>query len=227
LVIFVRKTLHMLGKPYKVRGIEMILHKILDNVFATWSNIAVLRVINKVKVGLSGREIAKQAGMSAPSCFQALSSLENLNIVIRQRGGREHFFFLNREHYIVRKIIMPILSSEKNFAETIFADIKKELGKQTSSLIVFGSAARREEKIESDLDVCIVYNGSRSKNKIEKLITEINLPLFKKYGVSLSPFFISEKEFKKRAQNKKPPISNIIKEGIVISGKAIRVLVNE
>lgn len=72
----------------------MIIHKVLDNVFATWSNIAVLRVISKVRIGLSGREIAKQSGMSAPSCLESLSSLENLNIVTRQRGGREHFFFL-------------------------------------------------------------------------------------------------------------------------------------
>lgn len=205
----------------------MIVHKILDEVFATWSNIAVLRVLNKVKTGLSGREIAKQANMSAPSSLEALSSLENLNIVNRQRGGREHFFFLNREHYIVKKIIIPNLNSEKKFAETIYSDIEKELGGHTSSLIVFGSTARNEEKIESDLDLCIVFNGAGMKSKIENVLTEVNLSLFKKYGVSLSPFFISETEFKKRARTKKPPISDIISDGIVISGKTIRKLLNE
>lgn len=205
----------------------MIVHKILDNVFATWSNIAVLRVLNKVKTGLSGREIAKQANMSAPSSLEALSSLENLNIVNRQRGGREHFFFLNREHYIVKKIIIPILSSEKKFAVTIYSDIEKVLGKHSSSLIVFGSTARNEEKIESDLDLCIVFNGTGEKSKGENTITEVNLSLFRKYGVSLSPFFISEKEFKKRAKIKKSPVSDIIRDGIVISGKSIRKLLNE
>jgi predicted nucleotidyltransferase len=205
----------------------MVVHKILDSVFATWSNIAVLRVLNKVKIGLSGREIAKQANMSAPSSLEALSSLENLNIVTRQRGGREHFFFLNREHYIVKKIIIPNLNSERKFSETIYSDIEKELGKHSSSLIVFGSTARNEEKIESDLDLCIVFNGTGEKSKIENIITEVNLSLFRKYGVSLSPFFISETEFKKRAGTKKPPVSDIIRDGIVISGKTIRKLLNE
>ncbi len=205
----------------------MIIHKILDNVFATWSNIAVLRVLNRVKTGLSGREIAKQANMSAPSSLEALSSLENLNIVTRQRGGREHFFFLNREHYIVRKIIIPILSSERKFSESIYLDIEKELGRHSLSLIVFGSTARSEEKTESDLDLCIVFSGAGMKNKIENIITELNLSLFKKYGVSLSPFFISEAEFKNRARTKKPPVSDIIRDGIVISGKTIRKLLNE
>lgn len=205
----------------------MIVNKILDYVFATWSNIAVLRVINRVKIGLSGREIAKQASMSAPSCFEALSSLENLNIVTRQRGGREHFFFLNREHYIVKKIVITILNSERNFAESIYSDIKEGLGKHSSSLIVFGSTARREEKIESDLDLCIVYGNSRSKSKVEDIITDINLSLFRKYGVSLSSFYISEREFAKRAKLKKSPVTDIIKEGIVLSGKTIRELLNE
>lgn len=77
----------------------MIVHKILDSVFATRSNIAVLRVISKVKIGLSGREIAKQAVLSAPSSLKALTAMENLNLVKRERGGRDHFFYLNGKYY--------------------------------------------------------------------------------------------------------------------------------
>jgi predicted nucleotidyltransferase len=203
----------------------MIIHKVLDNVFATWSNIAVLRVISKVRIGLSGREIAKQSGMSAPSCLESLSSLENLNIVTRQRGGREHFFFLNREHYIVNKIIIPILNAENKFTTSIYTDIKAKLGKQTISLIVFGSTARKEAGVESDLDLCIVFQNSIKKRNIEKIITEHSLYLFNKYGVSLSPFYISGKEFIKKARLKKPPVNEIIKDGIVISGKSIPELI--
>lgn len=208
-------------------AVKMIVYKILDYVFATWSNIAVLRVINKVKIGLSGREIAKQAEMSAPSCFEALSALENLNIVTRQRGGREHFFFLNREHYVVKKIVIPILNSERKFAESIYSEIKEVLEKHSSSLIIFGSTARKEEKIESDLDLCVVFNNPNSKNKIASLITDLSLSLFRKYGVSLSPFYISEKEFFRRAKIKKSPVNDILKDGFVISGKAIESLLSE
>jgi len=205
----------------------MIVYRILDYVFATWSNIAVLRVINKIKIGLSGREIAKQAEMSAPSCFEALSALENLNIVTRQRGGREHFFFLNREHYVVKKIVIPILNSERKFAESIYSEIKKGLGQHSSSLIIFGSTARREEKIESDLDLCVVFGNPGSKSKIASVITDLSLSLFRKYGVSLSPFYISEKEFFRRAKIKKSPINDILKDGLVISGKTIKGLLHE
>ena len=177
----------------------MVIYKVLDNVFSTRSNIAVLRVLKEVKIGLSGREIAKQAGLSAPSALETLSTLENLNIVSRQRGGREHFFFLNREHFLVKKIIVPNLNSEKKFVESLFADIKKGLGEYASSVILFGSSARREEKIESDLDICIVFRNLSAKKKLEKIITNLSFSLYKKHGVSLAPFYISENDLDRKS----------------------------
>ena len=202
----------------------MVIYKILDDVFSTWSNIAVLRVLNKVKIGLSGREIAKQAGMSAPSCLEALSSLENFNIVTRQRGGRDHFFNLNREHYLVEKIIVPILSQEIKFHVSLFKEIVKEYCNYSISIFLFGSVARREERIDSDLDVCIFYINSAAKKKIEAGITEYGFSLHKKYGVSIAPFFISEKDFIKRAKSMKPPIADVITEGKLLFGKSIKEL---
>uniref|UniRef100_A0A832G734 HTH iclR-type domain-containing protein n=1 Tax=Ignavibacterium album TaxID=591197 RepID=A0A832G734_9BACT len=60
----------------------MVLKKLLDYFFSTWSNIAILRVLSSLKTPLSGREIAKLSGMSAPSALQSLSSLENFNLII-------------------------------------------------------------------------------------------------------------------------------------------------
>ncbi len=102
----------------------MILKKPLDYVFAIWSNIAILRVLSNVKTPLSAREIAKLSGMSAPSALQSLSSLENHNLIIRKRGGREHFFSLNRENYFIKKIIIPAISNEKNIPRKYLKRLK-------------------------------------------------------------------------------------------------------
>jgi len=205
----------------------LIINKILDEVFSTWSNIAVLRVLNKVKIGLSGREIAKQSGMSAPSCLKALSSLENLNIVTRQRGGRDHFFNLNRKHFLVGKIIMPILDQENKFKKSLCEEIAKKIGKYSISLFMFGSVVRKEERIDSDLDICIVYRSHTAKKKLETELTELGYSLYEKYGVSLAPFFISESDFKKRIKSKKPPIAAVIKEGKLLLGKSVKELLND
>ncbi|MEJ5262755.1 MAG: nucleotidyltransferase domain-containing protein, partial [Ignavibacterium sp.] len=205
---------------------NMILKKPLDYVFATWSNIAILRVLSSVKTPLSGREIAKLSGMSAPSALQSLSSLENLNLIIRNRGGREHFFSLNRENYFIKKIIIPAISNEKKFPKEVFKEIKNNLGEFAESLILFGSVARGEEQVQSDFDLCIVYQGQANRKKIDSVIPKLREILHLKYGLSLAPFLITKKEFYIKARNNISPVNNIIKEGKILFGKTIKDLTN-
>jgi len=204
----------------------MVINKVLDEVFSTWSNVAVMRALKNYAVGVSGREVARVAGMSAKSCLNSLTSLENLGVVNRVRGGRDHLFSLNRDHFLVKQVVIPNLNSEKKFVQSLFADIKKGLGKNAVSIILFGSTARREENIQSDLDICIVFKNAASKKKVEKIITDLSFFLNKKYGVSLAPFYISEADFAKRAKTKKSPVADIIKEGRQISGKTIKELIS-
>ena len=91
-------------------------------------------------------------------------------------------------------------------------------------MVVFGSVARKEEEPESDLDLCIVYN-TNLKN-VEKIVNQLRDQTFTMYGVAMAPFFITLAKFKKLAKNKKPPVEEIIKDGIVISGKSINRMVN-
>lgn len=204
----------------------MVLKKPLDYIFATWSNIAILRVLSSLKTPLSGREIAKLSGMSAPSALQSLSSLENFNLIIRKRGGREHFFLLNRENYFIKKIIIPAISNEKKFPQEIFKEIKNNLGEFVVSLILFGSVARGEEEVQSDFDLCIVYQDQSNRKKIESVIPKLRDILHLNYGVSLAPFLISKNEFYLKARNNLSPVNNIIKEGKILFGKSIKDLIN-
>jgi|SRR5690606_4128212 len=199
----------------------MIVNKALDEIFSRWSNVAVLRALNKYVIGISGREVARAAGITVKNCFTALNDLENIGIVKRVRGGRDHLFSLNRQHYLVKQGITPLFETEKQFVEEIFGDIKKYLKNKCESVYLFGSVARKEEEPGSDLDLCIIYNGTDQKKIIENSVFELQSLLHKKYYVNASPFYITKKEFIKRAKNKKPPVNEIINDGILIFGTSI------
>ena len=92
----------------------MIFYRVLDQVLNGSSQIAVLRAMQDSKIGLSGRKIARLAGISPKACLQALTNLENLSIVFRHRGGRDHFFSLNREHLIVKEGLLTLLELERS-----------------------------------------------------------------------------------------------------------------
>lgn len=205
----------------------MIIHKPLNEIFSTYSNIAVIRELRYTRNGFTGREIAKRAGLSAPAVLSALSHLESLRIVRRQVGGRDHLFTLKVNNYFVKKILFPILEVESQFFELIKSRLKKYLSKDSVSVILFGSVARKEEVIESDFDICIIFLGSQNKKIIESKIDSCRDQLSNDFGITPAPFFISLKEFKYRAKYKKSPIDNIVKEGIVLSGKSIIELLSE
>ncbi len=204
----------------------MILHNIFNEIFSSPSHIAVLREISKVQTGLSGREIAKLVGISPPTCLSILTSLENLSLVKRQRGGRDHLFTLNREHIIVQETLFSLFSFEERLLNLILNDIKKNFSKYCTSIFLFGSVARKEEKVESDLDICFLINSIKSKEPLRDLIAQKHYYFKVKYGVNLAPFFLTEKEFILRAKHNKPPVPDIIKDSVLIFGKSWKIIIN-
>ena len=205
----------------------MIIHKPLNEIFSAYSNIAVIRELRYTKNGFSGREIAKRAGLSAPAAINSLSHLESLKIVNRQIGGRDHIFTLNISNYFVKFILLHVLDAEGKFYDSIVKDIKKTLSKNTISVFLFGSVARKEESIQSDFDICIVFPDLKDKKIVEEKVNVCRDELHNNYGISLAPFYISVKEFKQRAKLKKPPINEILKEGILLFGQSIKELLND
>jgi len=199
----------------------------LNEIFSAYSNIAVIRELRYTKNGFSGREIAKRAGLSAPAAINSLSHLESLKIVNRQIGGRDHIFTLNISNYFVKTTLLPNLDAESKFYDSIVKDIKKILSKKTISVFLFGSVARKEESIQSDFDICIVFSSLNDKKIVEEKVNVCRDELRNNYGISLAPFYISVKEFQQRAKLKKPPINEILKEGILLFGQSITELLND
>ena len=198
----------------------MIINKVLDHIFSSQGTVKVLRVLKNSVVGLTGRQIASLAGITHQAAHNSLANLESLKLINRVIGGSSHLFTLNRNNFITKNVIESVFNSEIDYRDNIFSFIKKSLSKHSVSLILFGSVARKEESVESDLDLCIVYD--KGKKVLEKHLNTLQDNLYKEFGVTLAPFYISSQEFRKRAAAKKPPVNEILNEGIVISGMLIR-----
>ncbi len=202
----------------------MVFYQVLDHVFSTWSHIVVLRGLQDSAHGMTGREIARLSKMSHRSCLRALTELEELAVIIRYRGGRDHIFSLNREHVLVTQGILPALRLEREFLVGLNRVLSKLLGKWVESMILFGSVARKQETIGSDLDLCLVVTSKEMKEKVEELIYDAAPEISRQYGVNLAPLFLTVKEFSRKARLNQSPVNRILKEGIVITGKTLREL---
>jgi len=204
----------------------MVLHHVLDHVFSTWSHIAVLRVLKDILHPLTGREVARRAGMNHRPCLRALSALEELRIVIRQRGGRDHLFTLNREHRLVRDGILPLLEVESGFARAVGGALAKKLGRHVVSLVLFGSVARRQETPRSDLDLCLIVSARVDKGKSLEEVHALAPTLLRSFGVRVSPLAFSVGEFRRAARRRRPPVSEILTEGRVVTGLSLNEVID-
>jgi len=207
-------------------SINMRINHVLDEIFARKSNIVVMRALKNYTTGISGREVSRNIDLAANNTLNTLTYLENLGIVNRIRGGREHLFTLNRKNYLVSQVVLPILQSEEEYVLSIRKVIKSKLKGKVVSALIYGSVARKEETIKSDLDLCLVHDKSRKLHLIEEAMQSLRSLMYKKYGINISPLYFSRAEFIKKAKYGKPPVAQIIEEGECVVGETIKGLLN-
>ncbi len=100
--------------------------------------------------------------------------------------------------------IEPIIREFRRETEKLYR-------KRLKNIILYGSWARGKATEDSDIDLAIVLEGDclagREIDRMIDIITEINL----KYGVLLSVYPISEKDY---ASVNSPLLLNLRKEGV-------------
>ena len=201
----------------------MAIHRAFDEVFRSWSHVAVLRTLVDTTTGRTGNEVARLSGMHPLTALKALSSLEELGIVRRQRGGRDHIFTLNREHFLVRSAILPLYKSESEFETEIFGYLASLLKKNVVSAVIFGSTARGEETATSDLDVCCIVENDKRKENVRSLLDGKSSQLHDEFGIRLSPIFFTVSEAKGKKNSSL--FKKIVKEGKRLVGKKLEAVI--
>lgn len=202
----------------------MVIQRALDEVFRSWSHVAVLRALIDAAAGCTGNEVARNAGMHPRSALKALTILDELGIVHRQRGGRDHLFTLNREHLLVRSAILPVYDAERKFPAALMQTLKKSLERHVMSAIIFGSVAKNGATPQSDLDLCCIVKNETTRKKVRELLQAQSPRLSSEFGVRVAPLLFTVTEF--RSKSKNPLIAGIAKHGITVAGKKPRALLH-
>lgn len=101
--------------------------------------------------------------------------------------------------------------------EIILEKVKEELnlifGENLTTLILFGSQARREARLESDIDVLVILKNKTIAGDKHKKIIDLIANLSIEYGVLVSLIYINERQWK---TEKSPLLLNVRKEGITL-----------
>ncbi|MCX5785149.1 MAG: hypothetical protein NTX59_05635 [Elusimicrobia bacterium] len=193
------------------------------------SQTAVLRFLWKSRAEWSGREIARQTGISAPACHQALKQLDAGGLALFRRIANLHLYQINPENYLVEHIFTPLFKAEAalpgQVLKTIAVFFAKYPGrKKTVSAVTFGSMVTGRKRLHSGLDLLVVTADYTSAKKMERRIQELQTTVYRKFNIQLSPYIQTLAGIKAKLRQKSPLIARILKNGRRIYGKDLKVV---
>ncbi len=188
----------------------------LDPVFAAPSHIAILRALLDSAEGMSGRQVARLAEVNHQACAVALGRLEELGVVTRQGSGQSQLFRLNREHRLVRDLLVPLLQGERAIFRQALQRVGSLLAGRRVQALVFGSAARGEERKGSDLDLLLILPSAREASAIRQVADEVRATLRREWGIRVNVLILPQRSVARRQKLGDPLITNVLREGIEV-----------
>lgn len=200
----------------------------LDSILGPHSKISVLRVLFS-QDGLTGREVARRAGLSPRAASLALSHLVRIGLVGRKAVGGTHQFALNRERTLVSGTLGRLFAAEADLPAAIGRRLLKIVGAgKCVSIALFGSHARGDAEAESDLDVLVLVGDSSQATKAKKALDDGDGKFYAAFGLHLSPYVVGAAEFTDRLKKGDRLMKAMLRDARVIAGKPLaEVVVDE
>jgi predicted nucleotidyltransferase/biotin operon repressor len=142
--------------------------QLLDRPLALFFDAArsrVLDVLLTADAPLSGREIAKHAGLSPTTANAKVVELEDAGLVTTVVDGRAHRTSVRHDHPLVREL--------RHFARAQDADVAQLVvdaaGTEPVSIVLFGSTSRGESGANSDVDLLLVAVDLEEARQLRRL----------------------------------------------------------
>lgn len=208
----------------------MRLHNPLEKILNNEIKVKLLRLLCRTGAEWSGRRIADEIRASPAAAHKALSGLQREGILRLRTIGKSYLYSLEQDNLIVKSLLKPLFKKEEILPVTL-ANITKRLPvflrKKIVSLVIFGSVSRKKERPFSDIDLFFVVKEKGDKSLLDEAMERINLKFMKQYGNMLSPYILSEQEFRLGLKKGQPLLKNIMRDQQLVFGKSLTSILYE
>ena len=163
----------------------------LQEIFRAASHVAILRVLNQLTGGISGRELARRAEINDRTCRLSLKRLEYLNVIEYLGSGKTKLVRLNRQSFFTKSIISGLFEAERDYLKSVVVSIQNVIQENCGWACIYGSVAKRTDTVLSDLDLLIIISDAGKFDLMQDITSELSIDIFSKFGLSLSPLILT------------------------------------
>jgi predicted nucleotidyltransferase/biotin operon repressor len=199
----------------------MMFSGVLDVVLGQRSKVRLLRLLLRSHGQLTGREIARQTGLSQRTCHTSLRGLERQGIVLRSRAGTAHLYRLNEEHVLVTDVLVPAFRTETDLVQKYADAARLGLKIPVESVILYGSVARGTERPGSDVDLMFIVRDAKVAEKGRMLLGPLAASLARRFGSVPQIVFTDSRTFRSNVRRRNPYYSAVVQDGRVLFGKPL------
>ncbi len=190
----------------------MQFHTYLEEILGSKVKVKVVRtLLRHPNKSYTGRELARQIqGISHMAVFNSLKDITSFNLIKVEFHGKTQLIRLNKRSYLYQALRSAFKYEDatlNNLLKLLKGIFSKQ--KEIKQAVLFGSIARGEEKLDSDIDLLII---TENKEKINRLISNNQKKITERFGNVMSVLALNKKEFKEKENSEL--IKNIKKEGI-------------
>jgi DNA-binding Lrp family transcriptional regulator len=128
----------------------------LDALLATLGNVRVLRVLIRHGGQLPLSRVARDAKLSLPGLRKIIDNLEHAGVVKMIGSGHARLYQAEMAHPLI-KMLENLFRAEADYRTKVLAAITAAAADMPFKAVwLFGSAARHEDRLESDLDLMVI-----------------------------------------------------------------------
>jgi predicted nucleotidyltransferase len=183
---------------------------------------AVLRVLARSDAGFSGRQVHALAGIgSTSSVHRALVGFVELGLVSSEPHPPAIIYRVNRAH-VLWPVVEAALAARSRAFEAIATFCEEDLPDDPElTVIVYGSVARRESTLESDVDILVVYPDGIDPDARADFDYQLGANVRRITGNEAQIFSLEREDFVRRKADGDPFIGNVLTDGILVHGSPI------
>lgn len=167
---------------------------------------------------LNASQIATRTRLTRPAVASVLADFADMGIVQSSSAGRANVHTLVRDNALVTQLIEPLLAAEELLPETLLAKLRDTFSRDAQSVVLFGSYARGDQNIDSDVDLALVARDPSAKELLEDAAADRGTEFRRQFGATLSPLIYDASEAAALHSRAPGLFKSIRDDGIVLSG---------